>query len=82
VLWTARDGPGALLADLLLDGSVSGAGVYVGRVRWLRDISVELVRRYQFTLALIPGLEHLGRGSASQDAGVDQTCKFYMWDVS
>lgn len=56
MLWSTRDRPRALLANLLLERSVRSAGMHVGRVRGLRDVSVQLVRRDQLALTLVPGV--------------------------
>lgn len=71
-----------LLADLLLDVGAGGAGVGVDGLRRLGDVALELVSGDELALARIPGLEHVGRGRAAQDARVDQARELDVRDVS
>lgn len=82
MLWAARDCTCTLTTDLLFRSRIRGPGVGIHGVWRVGDDSLELVGGDKLTLALVPGREHLGRGRAPQDPGVDETCKLNVRNVS
>lgn len=81
VLRSTRDSPRPLLADLLLDVGGGDAGVGVEGLGRLGDVALELVGGDELALARVPGVEHVGRGRAAQDARVDQAGELDVRDV-
>ena len=82
MLWSTWNRPGAFLTDMGGEFGVGGAGVDVDRLWGEGDDAVELIGGDQFTLTLVPRLEHLLRWGAAQNAWMDESSKFDMGDMS
>jgi hypothetical protein len=65
MLRTTRDSPGSLTANLGLGLLVRTTGMDVDRLGWVSDLTIELVRRNQIALALVPGRQDLGGGGTA-----------------
>ncbi len=82
VFGAAGDGAGPLLADFFLQVARRGAGVDVLGLRGLGDDALEFGGADEVGFAAVPFGEDLGRGSAAEDAWVDETGESQMGDVA
>ena len=83
VFRATRNRPGTLRAHPLLDFGSRRSRVYVLPLRRLRDNPPHVAARVdQSGFALVPRPEHLLRGRAAEDAGVDEAGEFDARDVA
>lgn len=83
MLWSAGNGPGSFLANLLLQFGFRTTRVDVDRLRRLSNDAIHMCAfGDELALSAIPLGQDLRRGSTSKNARMDQAGESYAWDVT
>lgn len=82
MFWSTWDCPCSFSADLFFNVARCASRVYVLRLRWLSNDTLEGSRTYQRTFAPVPIVQDLLGGSTTKYSWMDETGKPNVWNMA